>query len=494
MSIYMTGGNDLHKDAPGTFPTQPFTILGAAKIVNLNAGAVRTLFNVYDASSGNGVQLAFLSDGTFKLVCVGGASGLFASAPSTTDWFWFAITCPGGGAGATIGYFRNQNSAALTSVTATAATYTPNQITIPYFHNLDAEMCCFRIWNAVLTSTEILTETRSQLPVRSANLYAAYRMALAASAGTDTSGNGFNLPNIGTITDGLTEPYFWIGSGIIADTASANLSTGVPIAAAAAAVATVTDALTTLIKNASSAQDVALASGSLLTTVKLSAAVSALASAAGTLVGGIQLAGAAIDVSANTGVLTSKIQLAATAQDVMSASASLLTALKLASGAADSVSASTAMTTKVLIATAAQNVATVAGNLSAAIRFAAVPADVVTAHGALTSGIRLADAAQAIETAHGSLVTAIRLMVAALDRATATGSLTTQPRFTAQARMLASAVASLKNDIEIAGGAHADAEGSGTLSPVAGYLVGGSDLGGYLRPLPSYPAPLRDPQ
>lgn len=74
-----------------------------------------------------------------------------------------------------------------------------------YSEPFDGEMAYVRLWDTVaLTDAEIDSEWRSTTPVKS-GVRGDWRLAAAASAGTDSSGNSLTLTVNGTLAD-ATDP------------------------------------------------------------------------------------------------------------------------------------------------------------------------------------------------------------------------------------------------------------------------------------------------
>jgi hypothetical protein len=110
-----------------------------------------------------------------------------------------------------------------------------------FTENFNGEAAYCRLWSTNLSDSELDSEWRSTTPVKSANLRGDWRLAAAASAGTDSSGNGLTLTVGGTLTDGgadptpptagftLTPPTFVAaGTAAFTATASATVTPGLP--------------------------------------------------------------------------------------------------------------------------------------------------------------------------------------------------------------------------------------------------------------------------
>ncbi len=109
-------------------------------------------------------------------------------------------------------YWGTEAGGALsTNSLATSRTPTNNMIDVyigddAYTEGLNGEISYVRIWTVELTDAEIDAEYYSAVPVKTANLWADYRLPNAAGALTDSSGNGRTLTLTGTVTDGGADP------------------------------------------------------------------------------------------------------------------------------------------------------------------------------------------------------------------------------------------------------------------------------------------------
>jgi hypothetical protein len=63
----------------------------------------------------------------------------------------------------------------------------------------NGSIAAVKVWNAVLTTTELQTEMTKYAPQRTANLWAAYKLDKGPQT-TDDSGNGRTLTQVGTLT------------------------------------------------------------------------------------------------------------------------------------------------------------------------------------------------------------------------------------------------------------------------------------------------------
>lgn len=108
-------------------------------------------------------------------------------------------------------YYGTEAGGTLSVVTATAShtiAFTFENIFVfndEYDEWLNGEMAYMRVWPVYFSAAEADAEWRSTTPVK-ASVMVDLRLAAAASAGTDSSGNGYNFTKTGTLTDGGSNP------------------------------------------------------------------------------------------------------------------------------------------------------------------------------------------------------------------------------------------------------------------------------------------------
>lgn len=240
------------------------------------------------------------------------------------------------------------------------------------------------------------------------------------------------------------------GTASASASATAALSTAIPLTAAAAVVASASGAISTGIPLAGSAASVSSAAGVLTASITLAGSALAQALAAAGLTTGIPLAGAAAAEAQSTAALTTGAgTLSGTAAAQASAAASLTTQISLSGAAIAQALASAGLTTAP---------AGLAGSAAAQ----------ATATAALLTQIPLAGTAQATVTAAGGLTTIIPLTGAAASVASATGALTVEAIFSGQALAIAQAGGDLTTIIRLDGAALAQAAASGSLGTALG--------------------------
>ena len=228
-------------------------------------------------------------------------------------------------------------------------------------------------------------------------------------------------------------------------TASASLTTAIPITAAALGIGTATASLSTAIPLSGVAASVASGSGALTAQVRLSADALAQAVSAAALSSGIILTAAAVAQAAAAGTLSSAIQLIANAAAQASAPASLTAGSSgLAANAQASASASAALTIQIQLSAAALAQAAASASLTAASSgLSAAASTSASAQGNITTQIKLSAAALAEAIAVGGLTARIDLAANAITTADASAWMLTAVQLAADASVISTAAAAL---------------------------------------------------
>lgn len=180
-----------------------------AKFTAAGAGLVRDLFTLHDAGPTNTVKLDWTSGNTLQVLASTNAN--FGSTPTIGNWNFYALTAGAAGAGSVIGYFRDNASGSLASQAVTGVSFTPNTLTLGQVGAATsaAEFAYFMEFDNTLSAAQVLTQSSRSTPITSGLTLRRYlALTNAASAGTDTSGNGFNLTVSGALTDGASLPAF----------------------------------------------------------------------------------------------------------------------------------------------------------------------------------------------------------------------------------------------------------------------------------------------
>jgi hypothetical protein len=122
--------------------------------------------------------------------------------PAVNTWFFWGYTCAGTGASQTSGFGRLLSSAALSSNTGgdSAVMTLSNMDMGSVSGSVDSfvgDLYCVKVWDAVLTSAEMLAESLSVFPKRLNNLHLYSRLESADTAGLrDLSSSGRNWTDV----------------------------------------------------------------------------------------------------------------------------------------------------------------------------------------------------------------------------------------------------------------------------------------------------------
>lgn len=159
----------------------------------------------------------YAGTGTAQLALSSNSSNLsaFPSQPTFTNWNCYAFTGTTAAAGSLIGYWQDNAGVGFVSqaITGVAATVINDYIAGLSTLSFDITAAYYKEWNTVLTPTQLQAEYLAAAPVISgASLRRYLPLVNAATAGTDTSGNSFNMSAVGAVADGVGLPTFPSGA------------------------------------------------------------------------------------------------------------------------------------------------------------------------------------------------------------------------------------------------------------------------------------------
>jgi hypothetical protein len=141
------------------------------------------------------------------------------AGPTLTIDTWFFLAFSRQNTTRTL-YYGTEADGTLTKVTDTqthTASSALSELWIGqdiYTEGFNGEVAYVRFWSAALSDADMDAEWRSTTPVRATNLYGDWRLASAATATTDSSGNSNTLTSGGVLTDGGTNPTPPAAAGI----------------------------------------------------------------------------------------------------------------------------------------------------------------------------------------------------------------------------------------------------------------------------------------
>lgn len=155
-------------------------------------------------------QLFVDASGVLNIGTAPGTTNTFGSSPTYTDWVFYAMTAGAAGAGSLIAYYQDNAGGGLHSASITGSSFTASNDEIAAnLFNEPITFAYYKEWSTVLSPTQLQAEFLSAAPViTGATLRRDLVIANAASAGVDSSGNGFGMATIGTVSDGVGSPTF----------------------------------------------------------------------------------------------------------------------------------------------------------------------------------------------------------------------------------------------------------------------------------------------
>lgn len=196
----------------------PWTVCGWVCRRGTGAASFSGVITLSDNNTTDGVYCP--SDeggvGTPRYVGFGGSGAITDSNFTNNQWRFIACSIENATNGAK--YWRHNTGAGGTLTLVGQATPTASRLTDST--NLEeiwlgdsrfggewwnGSWCCVRGWNAVLSQAELEAELVSPTPVRTSGLQFAYRLSTDSDI-NDTSGNGRNLVENGTIDTDSDEP------------------------------------------------------------------------------------------------------------------------------------------------------------------------------------------------------------------------------------------------------------------------------------------------
>jgi hypothetical protein len=136
---------------------------------------------------------------------VGETRSVFASRPSTGDWFFWYVIVATGANGIQAGWRRLDDASYVTAAVTTQTTTATGAIRLGndgFSQWADSRLGAFKLWSTSLALAEVEAERLSFAPQRTANLVQWSPMVDAAKANCllDFSGNGNNFTESGTLT------------------------------------------------------------------------------------------------------------------------------------------------------------------------------------------------------------------------------------------------------------------------------------------------------
>lgn len=160
------------------------------------------------------VALVTASNGDSLTARETGGSSPTIALLTDAQWFCWCITGNGAGASGLTGYYLIPGDTAFTSQVIGGEALTENEMAVggPSIANyqLNGDIFNVKVWDAILTTGEMLNECKSIQPRRTVNLNRWTPLYTSVASGViDRSGNGRNWTINGTLADSDHPPVNW---------------------------------------------------------------------------------------------------------------------------------------------------------------------------------------------------------------------------------------------------------------------------------------------
>lgn len=376
-----------------------FTICGFAKY-NANTGTYGMLADLDDGS--HWLQMGVGSSGnTLQLFSdVTGESSTIATL-SVGDIFFWAVSSASG-ANATVAYFKPISSNSFTSVTGTAAVFTPTSLYVgsdPFNEPFNGSIWNVKCWDRALTSSELLIESYYSLVQFPTNLNFHWPMRSGSDI-YDLGGNARNATVNGTVTTEDIGVKLWnqspklfvptstsspnISAGLISQSAiSAALSTSIRANSTLASSSSLVSGLSTAVRLQSNISGVANTTLSLTTSIKLAETIISQSSLTAGLVVGSSLSSSLVSQATLTSSLTSSINLGQNLAGVSSLTPVLQSSIRLATSLSSNSTTSASLNSSVILGVNLQSNSSISASLGGSASFQSS----LVSNGTLTSNL-----------------------------------------------------------------------------------------------------------
>lgn len=216
MSVRTFGTGEYLKRTANLPTSTAFTFCGWSKMTRITGAGSFQYWGVEnaDATSSAYLLLGYPETGNFEVSTSGtGGAVSFASNPTDETWFFWALTCSGTGVGSLNGYWAYVTDTTFKTAAARGASFTTARVTLgndSYDEWMNASYFAVKLYDAVLTSTELWQEMQTVRPVRTANLNI-WSPLWDINDEKDYSGNGRDWTSSGTLSSEDNPP---IGYGV----------------------------------------------------------------------------------------------------------------------------------------------------------------------------------------------------------------------------------------------------------------------------------------
>lgn len=220
MSAFYSGGASscLFSGSANNFPTSTvnYSACGWFQETVASTAVIRSLFNLGNSGPLQTHQVARLSNDDIQFSQVSGAVAEFSPSPTPADWVFVGwVSGPAGANSITVYTRDNSSSVFLTPVQlAGIAAFTASGVVVNQYGVSNSTPAGngynYLLFDGQMTAAQMLAQSLQVAPITGAGLTLRnwIRQDNGATAGTDFSGNGFNMTISGTVTDGATNPTF----------------------------------------------------------------------------------------------------------------------------------------------------------------------------------------------------------------------------------------------------------------------------------------------
>lgn len=207
VTVQSGGSYGLYSNANLSNP-QSFTKLIWAQFAGTPTSYTNLLHSNDSTPTDYALLAAGFTSGDLQVVTTSGSYNNFASQPTWTNWNCFALTGTTAGAGSLIGYWQDNAGGGFVSKSITGLSFTNYIDAIGISAVAESFTCAFYMeWSTVLTPTQLQAQFSSAKPIITSGLRRYLTLASASGAGTDASGNGYNMSTTG-LTNGASSPLF----------------------------------------------------------------------------------------------------------------------------------------------------------------------------------------------------------------------------------------------------------------------------------------------
>ena len=209
MSILLTSANTGLDSTTNLSNPQSCTKLVWAKLAAPPAN-FQTFLGTYNGPHTSFNSIFADNAGHLQIGTSPGTSANFTSAPTWGNWNCYAITNATAGANSFKGYWQDNAGGGFVSQSINGISFTVTNDDIANLYlNQSMTMAFYMEWSVPLSLSDLNTQFLSNAPIVQLGSLRRYNiLSNSATAGNDTSGNGYNMTVNGSISDGAGLPTF----------------------------------------------------------------------------------------------------------------------------------------------------------------------------------------------------------------------------------------------------------------------------------------------